>query len=458
MNLRDIESRKKEIRESIDNDFKAIRDIVDETDRIIEITTHSEEILDGIDAEFEKNTSLNKIDSAFVFMVVMLQSVRWIMAKELKMPELNDRDLSISKDERLKSRENNHKGGTYDGKSSGVYYEQEELKKYREQHKDKDIDSQSEFYKKKCKHRTWAEILMQPVPYDAMNALDKDFIPNIAGMNSRNENGSYNNIYGKNHHVATLGHDPVLGWVFGVANIMTSTISFVNFRNYEVIRGHSSRNFGFTENRELSFSDQVIDYANPVTILNMIRECMLSIEEDAKRLPAAVVRHAIHLESDKYCIEGLPIPVLSIINPQKSQELIEEGWNSVEFSKIMEEVLGCLKYDLKELGISAILNILINMISAIIYLFCLNNDEEMDIRKVKVAKILSVANVISASSNVLYVALSKRLGKLDVVGIGSALIALFSSERFIGEMKREYIKGNFEDLILDDQYKHDWED
>lgn len=448
MNLKDIESRRKEIRQSINQDSNAMREIIDETERVIDIAANAGEILNGIDDEFEKITFLNKTDSAFVFTIVMLQSIRWILAKEMKFPELNDRELAVVKEERLRSNEKNHKDGLYKGKSSGAFYEQEEIAKYREKHRYKDIESQEEFYRKKCKHRTWSEILMQPVPYDAMNALDKQYIPDIAGLNKKNKNGKYSNIYAKNHHVATLGHDPILGWIFGVANIMSSTISFVDFQNYGVIRGHKTKNYGFQASRELLPSDQVIDYSNPVALMDLLQECILSVEEDNKRIVAAVMKQAIHLESDKNCIEGLPIPILPIFNPEKAQELIEQGWNSVEFSKIMEEVLKYLKYDLKNLGISAIFNTLINMILATLYLYCLDTDDSLEIRKVKVAKILRIANVISSSSNILYVTVTKNIAKLDIVGIGSALIALFASEHFIGEMKREYIRNNFAAVVV----------
>lgn len=53
---------------------------------------------------------------------------------------------------------------------------------------------------------------------EKFKGLDKNFsasgsdksIANIAGLNKQNPNGSYSNIYGKNHHVATFGHDPIL--------------------------------------------------------------------------------------------------------------------------------------------------------------------------------------------------------------------------------------------------------
>ena len=64
--------------------------------------------------------------------------------------------------------------------------------------------------------------------------------------------------------------------------------------------------------------------------------------------------------------------------------------------------------------------------AAIVRHFWLYKDS-IEIRKVKIAKSLSIANSISASSNVFYVAITERIGKLDIVGVGSALITLFAS-------------------------------
>ena len=440
MNLNDIKRRKEEIISSHENIPAELKKIKYETQRVINITQNAETILDNIDAEFERITALNETDTVFLFFAVMLQTARWVLSKKLELPGFEEGTPAIDKSERLNSNEKCHVGGIYDGKSSGAIYETDELKERRGQHAEKAKVSQEEFYKRKNVHRSWIEILTQPVPYDAMYSDGQGKIPSIAGMNRQNKDGTYNNICGTNHHVATLGHDPVLGWIFGTANIMSSTISFINFQNYEVVRGHRSKNFGFMVNNELSFSDQAINYDRPINMYSMFEECYLSIREDYKRFPAAVARHSIHLASDKYCKEGLPIPLLSVFDPQKAQELIEKGWNSVEFSRM-------LKGDLKQISVNAFLSIFINAVIEAIYLFCLETEDDLEIRQVKIKKILSVANVISSSSNIVYVIATEDCAKLDIGGIGSTLLTYFTSTRYIGRIKREYIEKQFDRLV-----------
>ena len=442
MNSDVLKARRKALEKKTTALFTNTDKIVSETARIQKVTKHSDSIISDVDEEFEKVTALNSDDVMFMLFAAMLQSCRWILLPELKLPQLENFSPEISKDERLAANERFHNGGRYAGKSSGTEYELSELFKYRDSHSEVAKKSQDEFYKKKNEYRSWIEILTQPVPYDAMNAMDKKFIPNIAGLNKQNGGGSFNNIYGKNHHVATLGHDPILGWIFGTVNIMTSTVSFVDMQNYRVERGHKIKSLGeFSISNELQFSDQVIDYSKYCTIFEMFFEACQSANEDCKRVSAAVVRQAIHLASDKYCVEGLPFPILATIDPQKAQDLIEQGWNSVEFEQLF-------KSDFKQIGLSAGLGALINVILEAIYLLCMDSAENMDIRRVKINKILSIAGAISESSNILYVTLTKNIAKADIGGITVAMIKLLHSQEFISKIKQEYVKNNFERIVI----------
>lgn len=438
MNLEEMKKRKDEFITSQNEMPDDIQGVKGDLQRLIGITQNSEEILDKIDEEFEKITAIDKTDMVFLFFAVMLQTARWIISEKLDLSKDSANRPTVDKNSRLSSNERNHSGGIYDGKSSGTFYENEKLRNARKDFKEKAKESQEEFYRGENKYRSWIEIMTQPVPYDAMNSDGQGEIPSIAGLNRKGKNQKYNNISGKNHHVATLGHDPVLGWIFGTANIMSSTITFVNLLNFEVIR-YSTNTFDIMKSKELAFSNQAIDYSHPVSMHSLFMECYMSMEEDIKRLPAAIIRQAIHFESDKYCKQGLPIPLLSSINPQKAQELIEKGWNSVEFSKRV--------HDLKIVGENALFSYLVNAVIEAIYLFCFDSNDDIEIRKVKIKKILSLANAISSSSNIIFVLATKEFKKLDIGGIGIALLSSFNSTRFIGAVKREYIENNFRKLV-----------
>lgn len=175
--------------------------------------------------------------------------------------------------------------------------------------------------------------------------------------------------------------------------------------------------------------------------MSIFRECILSAEEDYKRIAAAVIRESIHLASDKYCVEGLPIPILSTISPEKAQELIEQGWNNLEFKNLLTD-------DLKQIGASAGLALLINLIIEVIYLFCFDTTDDQNLRKVKIKKILSMSEVMASSSNILFVALTKNMAKLDIGGFAVSMITLLHSGDFIKKMKQEYLRNEFETLVM----------
>lgn len=442
MKLDELQKKHAVISGSMDNEISSMINIAKESERVEKIAHNAETILKDIDTQFEQITALDKNDITFLFFATMLQSLRWILMPELKLPRIEELPLSIEKSERMASNERNHVGGIYDGKKSGTEYELEALKKHKDKYRDVVKESEKEFYNRRNNYRSYIEILTQPVPFDAMYALDKKYIPNIAGLNKQNRDGSFNNIYGKNHHVATLGHDPILGWIFGTLNIMTNTISFVDFQSFDVIQGHRVKSLGeFWRTRELLFTDQAIDYSSPRCMFSIFQECLYSTEEDYKRIAVAVIKEGIHLSSDKYCVEGLPIPIISTINPEKAQKLIEQGWNSLEFKNIVA-------VDMKQIGISAGLAMLINLIIETIYLFCFQSKDDIDLRKVKIQRILSMSDMMAFSSNVLYVAVTKNIAKFDIGGLAVTMMNLLNSPKFIQEMKQEYIRKKFETLIM----------
>lgn len=432
MRLSKIEEQKQRVQETRlygDN-------IVCETQRVADVLENIDTLVSSLDAEFEKRTGIfNPNDMKYLFVAVMLQSLRWVISPELKTLNMENQELHVEKDQRLKSDEKNHKGGIYDGKSSGKKYEDKKINEYMKKHPEKVESAKKEYHGEKgrdTRYRSWIEILMRPVPYDATNSDDNGVIPNIANLNGFDENMmQYKNICGGNHHAATLGHDPVLGWIFGTMNIMSSTITFVNFLTFEVSQ----------TNPQLNKWKQTINYARPYGYAEMLGYCIGSAVEDPKRIPAAVVRQSMHFASDKYCTEGLPIPLLGTLDPQRAQELIEKGWNSQELQYL-------LRTDLLNLGINAAVSILINLILKSIYLFCMDGEEDIEILKVRIQKILLVSNIISSSSNILYVAVTKRIGKLDVAGIGVTLLNLFKSKKFISDIKQEFIARGIEKAIL----------
>ena len=451
MRISKIDQQKRKVQTS----YQKGKSIVTETTRVASVLENIDSIVDNLDKEFTQKTGItNKVDLSFLFVAVMLQTLRWIALPGMKLTNIEEQSPQIKKEDRLKSDEENHVGKLYEGMKSGRYYEDEEIRKYTRLHRRTRNDSYKEYSenlkgRQATKYRTWIEILKRPVPYDAMFSDGRGNIPSISGLNNFDLGTmKYKNITGTNHHVATLGHDPVLGWVFGTMNIMSNTISLVTYESYGV-RQIQNVDGLFIAQPDLKKWLQRIDYSDYWLLTDIIRYCIASFREDNKRLPAAVVRQSIHFASDKYCVEGLPIPLLSSIDAERAQELIEKGWNSEEFGFLA-------KGDIFNIGLKAGLSMIINMVLYAIYLLCFDSGEEsIEIRKVRIRKVLLISNLITSTSNIVYTAISRDVSKVDPGGIGVTLLNLFMTPSFIRKVKEEYIAKGIEKEILGDSTWYD---
>jgi hypothetical protein len=117
----------------------------------------------------------------------------------------------------------------------------------------------------------WAETLSKTckVPYDSMNFAGSEGIERIAGM------------FPKSHRLQSLGHDPVLGFVFGILDIMRGSITGFSYEN--LTNTHTWMQGAVWSNRE------------PVSLVE------------------GILRHIGHLISDVATPMGLPAPFMTLM-------------------------------------------------------------------------------------------------------------------------------------------------
>lgn len=254
--------------------------------------------------------------------------------------------------------------------------------------------------------------LTGPVPYDAFK---KEGFEENTG------------ISGYNHRYTTLGHDPLLGWIFGTTNILTETVTKNNFllESYDtVLVGNEYKISGRTD------------------IVTIFSESIDRVQADYKDLILAVAKHAVHLSSDAFTTMGLPIPVINNLAPDLSSTLLKNG------------------IDIYSVGRSMAMASLINAIIAAIHglFYDERKYSSRDLYEVKTRRILSYSNLIASTSNVIYVAVSAYLGdkkaltKLDVGGLIVTIYRLINDAEFIRKVKEEFIFGSFNKLIQGEEY------
>ena len=136
------------------------------------------ETLDNLDQQFCQKTGLTQVDMTFLFTAIGLQIARQYLLT--KFPErLPDGQAA-----------NNTKG-----------------------HHEEHSNRHHRYY-----NPSFEEIRTNPVPFDA----------NVGADGALSGGGKLG------HRVTAIGHDPLLGLIFGTANIATSTLTNMNFDSYHI--------------------------------------------------------------------------------------------------------------------------------------------------------------------------------------------------------------------------------
>ena len=122
---------------------------------------------------------------------------------------------------------------------------------------------------------------------------------------------------GANHRFSTLGHDPILGLIFGTANILTNTITCV--RTPIITTNHVIYDFNY-KNPKIGMG------ASTSTTL---KKSLERVNEDAGAVVAAVMKQVIHIGTDMYTPCGIQLPganlLLSNTNAEKITRYISTG-------------------------------------------------------------------------------------------------------------------------------------
>ena len=341
--------------------------------------------LDFIEEQFSKKTGIaNKTDLSFLVIATALQ-----VAKSLVFPYIADQfdygkrfDPAERLDHNDKSIEKAHR---------------EANDTFRDNHIEK--------------HGTghWINILYQTVPYDITRG-SKDLGINMGG---------------KYHRMYTLGHDPILGWIFGTANILTDCITFNNFHTNRI-----SRVDPVTGAKKMVITPEV------VFLGKMFGECYEEVKADPFNLPAALFAQARHLKSDEFTKLGLPVPILSSVHESFASKLYSENYDAL-----------CFARDVKIVGASFIISKLFDTIISLLHGLFRKEGEDKELYEVRSRKILLISNAIASSSTMLHAAITSNPKNLDIGSLLNTMTHLFTDVRFILKIKQEFIENEIAERV-----------
>ena len=382
---------------------EALKEMTDDAERTVHLYKNVDKELESIDAQFSQLTKFDKTDVAMLMLATALQIGRWVIigAVDVKVTEKINNSRLEHDDKAIKDKEKQLRN------------------KYKERHAD-------DKHIKDSKYRDWLQLAMESVPYD----ITRGSTP-------------YFNMQGGYHRIHTLGHDPILGWIFGVANIISDTITLDTFQSYKVEMQNGPRR-----------------WTGPYSTPQVLLDAFDGIREDNKRLPAAVFAQALHLGSDYFTKLGLPVPLLEANSFTRdfAGKLYKDQYDSLMLTK-----------DIAKIGVQATLAAVINMLIAAIHglFFDPKMYNNRDLFEVKTRKIISYSNLIASSSNVITVAgmevaayftenpelAKKGFAYMDIGGYIITMYRLITDARFIRRVKSEFLEKEWYKAVMGDDYK-----
>lgn len=402
--------------------------------KYLTIAENFDEIYDGLYKDFSKKTSICNIkDQTFLWSAVALQTIKWIVLPAFDLESVNFKpnyeDRNDAKTEAKKENRINSVLYTEESRDEAIKYVGEHLAEINSIYKYAELP--------------WETYFMNSVPYDAMHDVDGNNF-GIKNLNIPGVSGVNKNLSGNNHHAATLGHDPVLGYFFGVLNIMTYTITF---------------NSPLLPSNMVEINSKRI--AQPVSFADIFKTALDAGIKEYMKIPAAVGRQALHMASDKYTKTGLQIPCLSA---SRQQELLKKGWNSKELERITSEMGRLLAKNFTIAAAQYLLSLLINMIIKSLHVFLYDeSDGDLELYSARTSKILAVSNTIASSINLAYVggnvaagiltenpsAIKNGLSKTDVGGMIETARQIYLNKELQKKIMLEYIEKGFNSSLFD---------
>ncbi len=366
-------------RRTLQSSQNKLGQIGNEYTRVSNIYRNPFPLMDDLDERFKKITGLTGTDIAFLFVATALQIVRQYLITAFPPERMDDKTAAKAVKDTLEKSNRKHR-----------YY---------------------------CP--SLEEILTNPVPFDANMGASK-FEGALSGFGSLGHRG------------ATIGHDPVLGLVFGTANIATSTLTNWNLQSYHINTGTFGNALGIHDIFKAKAKTSLV-FAH--TYDKLVNQGM----EGKKIVGASLVKEIIHLKSDLHSKNSLPLPIISSISPILAGDLAKHGLDMANAVNVGKQSL-----------YSVTINTLIAFIHRLLY------DPSTNISKrqyeVRTRKILSYSNIIASASNVVISVCTENIHNLDLGGLAVTLYRIVRDSKFIDDVKRDFLKNELHDQVVGSNY------
>lgn len=416
MAIEELKERRAKLKQNSDVTLRNMKKIADESCRVADVAHNSREILDDLDREFEQATGLQGNDIKFLFAATGLQLARIVILNELTRLE---------------------PAGSKNRNETKLHEFQEKLlAKF----------NSGEEVSEKPYYASMEHIITRVgVPYDATATLTKKSIDSLLekgrswdfDLESLIPTEKLSLFKGANHRFATLGHDPVLGLIFGTGNIMTNTITCVKT---PAIAGGigipvlTTNHVVFTSD----FKDPRIATYGSTGV--MISKVVQRIKEQPEAFVASLIKQIIHIGTDLYTPCGIQIPAANLLLSNTKVEKLTKYVSTGDLVKVGASA-----------GLAELINIIISTLHTLMYDPA--SGCSRDIYNVRTRKIIMYSNTIASASNVIWVGANMIAGnegaikQLDIGGLLVTVRRLITDREYIRQIKNEFVFGGFNKMI-----------
>lgn len=419
MNLNELQKQRQKLRENTDITLNNMKIISDESERVADVAHNSHQLLDNLDSEFESITGLKGNDVKFLFAAIGLQMTRIVVLNELTKIE---------------------KAGNKNRNETKLHEFQEKLLgKF-----NSEGNAMDRLYYASMEHI----ITATGVPYDATDRLTEE---SLFKLQKRAYTWNFDLsemiinkkdvvlFKGGNHRFATLGHDPILGLLFGTGNIMTNTITCVNkpvmINSIPIL---TTNHVVYTSN-----------FKNPkISVYGSTGEMLWKVFERTKEQPSAfvasLIKQIIHIGTDLYTPCGIQIPCANLILSRKQVDNLTKYISSGDIIKIGTSSM-----------LAELINLLISTLHTLMYDSAMNMSREL--YSIKTRKIIMYSNAIATGSNILWLGGNMVAGnglafrQLDIGGLIVTIKRLMNDVEYIRKIKEEFVFGGFNRMIEGDK-------
>ena len=341
------------------------------------------EKVEEYDAEFERLTGINHKDWGFVVFASVLQCVRVILSDLFKT--------------RLSDKQSAEKTPFHNN----------------DEHTDR---TQKRYY------ATIEEIDRNPVPFDTVlkSPLVKRNHPNLK-------------LSGMNHRFKTAGHDPLMGLIFGTANIMTKTVT-INVGAVKYDTYHVQSQVSYLSKLGNPVVRDVISNGASTELMfaHIIKRLKQEGKDGWRALGHALTKELVHLASDVRTEHSLPLPFVSSASPN--------------LARVMQ-ACGLDTFNATMFGIDMLFTKWINFAITLMHSMAFDDkkDGDRELYDVRTKRIVLLSNEIMMTCSTVMFAARICMGdltagqKFDFGGSAVALKQIWTVPEMIEKVKHEYI-------------------